>query len=451
MNYIPIPNRIILSVSQLNRESSQLLGDHFLSVYVAGEISNLSTPASGHIYFSLKDANAQVRCAMFKSQQQRLTIKPENGNQVIVKAHVALYEPRGDFQLIIEHIEVAGDGVLQKAFEAMKRKLLAEGLFDIQHKQKLPELPKTIGVITSPTGAAIRDILTVLKRRFSAVAVIIYPVQVQGENAKNQIADAIDTANRLQQTDLLILARGGGSLEDLWAFNEEMVARAIFASKIPIISAVGHETDVTISDFVADFRAATPSAAAESATPDQQHWLSLFIQFESRLTQLVKRKINQVQQSLDWLNRNLQQQHPGQKMSRNRQHIGQLESRLHLTIQTKLSQQNSVIQTKSALLWQFNPGIKIDNLKQRQFYLEKQLLSITKHRLEKFKHRLLNGSQTLNAVSPLATLNRGYALAVLQPSGEIIRSSDQLSIGDKTETKIASGNFTSVVTAINAE
>jgi exodeoxyribonuclease VII large subunit len=441
----------IMTVSELNRETSQLLSDHFLSVLVAGEISNLSMPSSGHIYFSLKDANAQVRCAMFRNQQRRASVRPENGKQVIVTAQVSLYEPRGDYQLVIEHIEEAGEGILQRAFEALKRKLIAEGLCDDAYKQSLPVLPKAIGVITSPTGAAVRDILTVLKRRFPAIPVIIYPVSVQGANAKNEIAAAIATANKLKHCEVIILARGGGSLEDLWAFNEEIVARAIFASKIPVISGVGHETDITIADFVADFRAATPTAAAEHATPDKQQWLALFIQLETRLKQLLQRKINQMQQSLDWVNKRLQQQHPGQKLSRNVQRIGELETRLNYAIQTQFRHKYSVIEAKTARLWQFNPAVAINAQKQRHDYLSKRLIAVTQRKLEQLNQRLLNVSQTLHTVSPLATLNRGYALAALQPSGEIIRSAAQLAIGDMTETRLAHGCYTSQIKTIEPE
>jgi exodeoxyribonuclease VII large subunit len=443
--------RKIITVTQLNRETSQLLGEHFQSVLVEGEISNLSTPSSGHIYFSLKDANAQVRCAMFRTQQRRLAFKPENGKQVIVKAQVSLYEPRGDYQLIIEHIEEAGDGALRRAFDALKLKLSEEGLFDSAYKQSLPTLPTTIGVITSPSGAAIRDILTVLNRRFAAVPVIIYPVAVQGDNAKHEIARAIATANRLKQCDVIILGRGGGSLEDLWAFNEEIVARAIFASEIPIISGIGHETDFTIADFVADLRAATPSAAAEHATPDQQQWLSRFMHLESRLQQQLQRKLNQKQQTLDWLIKRLQQQHPGQKLARNTRRMDELKSRLNQAIQTKLRHNRSLIETRTAKLWQHIPSITINSHKQRQLYLSKRLISAIERKLEQFNLRLLNSSQTLHAVSPLATLNRGYAMAIHQPTGKIIRSTEQLAIGDMVQTRLAQGQFTSQIKDIKRD
>lgn len=443
--------RNILTVSQLNRATSRLLDEHFLSVLVEGEISNLAQPSSGHLYFSLKDAGAQVRCAMFKTQQRRLGFKPENGKQVIVKAQVSLYEPRGDFQLIVEHIEEAGDGALRRAFEALKLKLLEEGLFDAENKQSLPALPKTIGVITSPSGAAIRDILTVLRRRFSAVSVIIYPVAVQGDNAKYEIAKAIALANEQRQCDVIILGRGGGSLEDLWAFNEEMVARAIFASTIPIISAVGHETDVTIADFVADLRAATPSAAAEHATPDQQEWLSRFVQLEARLQQQLHRKLNQKLQSLAWLTKRLQQQHPGQKLAKNAQRMDELELRLNQAMQTKIRHNKSHIEAKIAKLWQYSPAVTINNYKQKQDYLSKRLVTVTRHKLEGFHQQLLNVSQTLHAVSPLATLNRGYALVIHQPSGQIIRSTQQLKPGDMVETRLAEGRFSSQIKKINQD
>lgn len=441
---VPI-RRNIITVTQLNRETSQLLAEHFLSVLVEGELSNLSTPSSGHIYFTLKDASAQVRCAMFRTQQRRLAFKPENGKQVVVKAQVSLYEPRGDYQLIVEHIEEAGDGALRRAFDALKLKLSEQGLFDAAHKQALPTLPRAIGVITSPSGAAIRDILTVLQRRFAAIPVIVYPVAVQGDNAKHEIAKAIATANRHKQCDVIILGRGGGSLEDLWAFNEELVARAIYDSEIPIISAVGHETDFTIADFVADLRAATPSAAAEHASPDQQQWLSGFMHLELRLHQQMQRKLNQKQQALDWLSQRLQQQHPGQKLARNGKHMIELESRLHQAIRTKLRHLTGMVEARTARLWQHNPAIIINSHKQRQEYLSRRLTIAVTHKLEQLRQRLLNSSQTLHAVSPLATLNRGYTMTINSSTGEIISSTEQINIGDTVQTRLAQGGFTSQI------
>jgi exodeoxyribonuclease VII large subunit len=438
----------ILTVTQLNHAVSQLLEDHFMTVLVQGELSNLSQPSSGHCYFSLKDTNAQIRCALFRNQMLRLNFKPENGKQVVVRARVSLYEPRGDYQLIVESMELAGDGRLRQAFEELKRKLAAEGLFDSAHKKTLPVLPCAIGVITSATGAALHDILTVLKRRFTAIPVIIYPVAVQGEQAKHEIAQAIMIANQRQECDVLIVGRGGGSLEDLWAFNEEIVARAIFASNIPIISAVGHETDVTIADFVADFRAATPSAAAELASPDQSQWLSRFVQFEQRLQQLLQRKINQQQQTLDLLSKRLAQQSIEQKLVRNQQHLSALRKRLTQAIQNKLQQQHNLLAVKTAKVWQHNPAITIRHYQHRRAYLSHRLLSAIEQRLQQHQQRLVTASQTLNAVSPLATLSRGYALTIDPRSGQIIRSVTQLKQGDIIETRLAQGSFSSEIKTI---
>ncbi|GAB6142131.1 exodeoxyribonuclease VII large subunit [Methylosoma difficile] len=442
------PASSILSVSQLNRSVSRLLGEQFFSVWVQGEISNLSAPASGHWYFSLKDANAQVRCALFKNQQRRSGFKPENGKQVLVKAQVSLYEPRGDYQLIVDSMEEAGDGALRRAFDALKTKLASEGLFAAEHKQPLPTLPQCIGVVTSPTGAAIRDILTVLKRRFAAIPVIIYPVTVQGDNAQFDIAQAIATANQMGDCDVLIIGRGGGSLEDLWAFNEERVARAIFASRIPVISAVGHETDFTIADFVADLRAATPSAAAEHATPNQQDWLLRFVQLESRLQNQLNRKLQQQQQKLDWLNKRLQAQHSGKKLARNQQRLSELQIRLSQAVRRQLLQRQNHLEAKTAKLWQFHPRQKLAGHQQHCDYLSQRLFAAVNQQIEKRQQSLLNASQTLHAVSPLATLNRGYALVSAPSSGQIIHSTAQLQIGKQVQVRLAEGRFNSQVIEI---
>ncbi len=434
----------IYSVSELNRETGWLLNEHFLSILVEGEISNLSIPASGHCYFTLKDAYAQVRCAMFRSQQRK-SFRPENGKQVVVKAQVSLYEPRGDYQLIVDHIEEAGRGALQRAFDALTQKLAAEGLFAQEAKKPLPAIPKAIGIITSPTGAAVRDILTVLRRRFAAIPVIIYPATVQGEQAKYDICAAIATANQLKQCDVLILARGGGSLEDLWVFNEEMVARAIFESDIPIISGIGHETDVTIADFVADLRAATPSAAAEHATPDLAQWQDKFTDLEIRLRNHLQRHLQQQQQKLDWLLGRLQQQHPKQQLTRNLQRLDELAMRLTNALPQRLAYHHNSVETLTARLWQCSPMSAISNHRQQQTYLKERLANAANTHLKRLDQRLVNASQTLHAVSPLATLNRGYALVSQQTTGQLIKSSSQVKVGDKIITQIADGKFSSRV------
>jgi exodeoxyribonuclease VII large subunit len=438
----------VYSVSQLNREAKRLLATHFLNLQVAGEISNLSTPSSGHIYFTLKDSQAQIRCAMFKGQQQRLRFKPSNGNQVIATAQVSLYEPRGDYQLVIDHLEEVGDGALRLAFEKLKVKLLQEGLFDQHRKQALPLIPKQIGVITSATGAAIHDILTVLKRRFPAIPVLIYPVAVQGESAKFEIAQALATANLHQQVDVIILARGGGSLEDLWAFNEEIVARAIAASEIPVISAVGHEVDVTIADFVADLRAATPSAAAEHVVPHQEAWLNAFDALEKQLSQLIQRRLLQHQQQLAWLDKALQQQHPGQKLQRNAQRLDELEQRINQAIQHKLRDCQQQLAIGHHQLKQWQPSQRINSHQQHLSYLQQRLQRSIELKLSRLKTRQAAICQTLQAVSPLATLERGYAISQRQDNQQIIKSSQQLTINDLMLTRFAQGHVVSEVKEI---
>ena len=438
----------IYSVSDLNKETKNLLASHFSSIQVEGEMSNLSTPSSGHIYFSLKDAKAQIRCAMFKSQQRRLNFKPENGKLVIISAQVSLYEARGDYQLIVDKMQEAGKGDLQIAFEQLKTKLLHEGLFDQSLKQSLPEIPDHIGIITSPTGAAIHDILSVLKRRFPAIPVLIYPTSVQGEPSKFEITQTIEKANQQKQVDVLLLARGGGSIEDLWAFNEECVARAIAKSKIPIISGIGHEVDFTIADFVADLRAPTPSAAAENAVPDQQVWLSRFKTIEHQLHQQIQRQLSLCQQSTNWLSKRLQQQHPGQQLQRHAQTLDNLELSLLRTMQSKIRHYKSQLENKNSLLQQQNPANKIIRYQQQQNYLSHRLNIVMQHKLETLQRKYLSLVHTLNAVSPLATLERGYAIVTNPKTSEVIRSSQQLSINNMIKTRLAHGEIISQIKEI---
>jgi exodeoxyribonuclease VII large subunit len=441
----------IYSVSELNRETKDLLSCHFSLIQVEGEISNLSQPASGHIYFSLKDKKAQVRCAMFKSQLRRLNFIPKNGTQVIVSAQVSLYEARGDYQLIADKIQQAGEGDLQLAFEQLKSKLNSEGLFDQNIKQTPPPLPRHIGVITSPSGAAVHDILSVLKRRFPSIPVLIYPTAVQGESAKFEIVRAIETANQHGLVDVILLARGGGSLEDLWSFNEENVARAIVKSKIPIISGIGHEVDFTIADFVADLRAPTPSAAAETAVPNQQSWLSAFQTIELQLQQIIQRQLSQYRQSTQWLNKRLQQQHPEQQYQRHAQTVDHLEARLLRAIQSKIRHDKSLIANQNNVLQLHNPANRIVRYQEQLQYLNNRLNRAVHSKLEKLKGKHLYIIQALNTISPLATLERGYSIASLADSSSIISSSNQLSIDDKIKTRFAHGHIISQVKEITHE
>lgn len=450
-NKTPVSETKIYSVSELNKETKNLLSSYFSYIQVKGEISNLSTPSSGHIYFTLKDQKAQIRCAMFKSQQRRLNFKPENGKQVIISAQVSLYEARGDYQLIADKMQEAGKGDLQLAFDQLKTKLLNEGLFDQALKQAIPDIPKQIGIVTSATGAAIHDILTVLNRRFPAIPVLIYPTAVQGDNSKFEISKAIEMANLQKQVDVIILTRGGGSLEDLWAFNEECVARAIVKSKIPIISAIGHEVDFTIADFVADLRSPTPSAAAENVVPDQQIWYARFQAIEHQLQQIIQRQLAQHHQSLSWLTKRLQQQHPGQQLQRHAQALDNLEIRLVRTIQSKIKHSSNQISQQNNLLQRHNPVDRIIRYKEQQQYLSNRLNMAMQHRLKTLHRKQLSLIQTLNAVSPLATLERGYAIVSESNTSKIIRSSQQLSINDKIKIRLAHGEVISQIKEINNE
>ncbi len=440
----------VFSVSQLNNSVKSLLEQNFFAIQVNGEISNLSHPSSGHIYFTLKDERAQVRCAMFRSQVQRLKFRPENGLQIQASANVSLYEARGDYQLIINQLQEAGDGALRRAFEQLKEKLAAKGLFAPEHKKILPLIPTSIGIITSPSGAAIRDILSVLKRRFPTIPIIIYPVLVQGNEAKYAINQAIINANQRKDCDVLILARGGGSLEDLWAFNEEIVANAIFKSRIPIISGIGHETDTTIADYVSDLRAATPTAAAEHCTPDARQWLGQFQAYEYQLAQLMQNKLQQHTRHVEWITKNLNQQHPGKRLEIQAQRLDELELRLKSTLQNQLNQAQSNLKAHQAQLWQFNPTHKIEQLKNRYTNLNRRLNNSIKNKLHENQQKFTLLSQTLNVVSPLATLQRGYTLTSTEQN-VLLSSSAQLIVGQSIKTRFASGTITSQIQEINHE
>ena len=322
----PVAQRDVYTVSRLNRSARAILEGSFPLLWVEGEISNLSRPSSGHWYFSLKDEAAQVRCAMFRNRNMYMNVTPQNGDQVLLRVQVSLYENRGDYQLIVEHLEEAGDGALRRAFDLLKQRLAKEGLFDAARKRPLPALPRRIGVITSPHGAALRDVLSVLRRRYPAIPVLIYPTAVQGASAAQDVAATIRLASARNECDVLIVARGGGSLEDLWAFNEEVVARALHACTIPVVTGVGHETDFTIADFVADQRAPTPSVAAEMVSPNRAEWQRRLTQLKQRVAGFMTAKLADGQRTLHWLTTRLQ--HPAQRLARQAQRMDELELRL---------------------------------------------------------------------------------------------------------------------------
>lgn len=432
------PDRDLLTVSQLNRRAKQLLETHMPLLWVEGELSNVSQPSSGHWYFTLKDDQAQVRCAMFRNRNMLVRFMPQQGQQVILRARVSLYEGRGDYQLIAEHMEEAGSGALQRAFDELKIKLAAEGLFDEAFKQPLPALPRHIAVITSPTGAAIRDILSVLKRRFPAIPVTVIPVAVQGKESAPQIVRAIELANRARLFDVVILARGGGSLEDLWPFNEETVARAIFASELPIVSAVGHEVDFSIADFVADLRAPTPSAAAELLTPNAEDWLETFVGYEVLLEQAIKRQLQTARQTLYWLRTRLR--HPGERLQQQAQRLDGLELRLVRAVDRQLLHYHTRLNTLVLRQKPLQPSLRLQRLNQQLAQAYKSLLKNTQRHVQTQQQRLGEAVRLLQTVSPLNTLQRGYAI-MTDEQQRVITSSTQLTPGDTVNTRLAQGEL----------
>ncbi|PLY15624.1 MAG: exodeoxyribonuclease VII large subunit [Sedimenticola sp.] len=446
----PLEQRDIYSVSRLNGEVRAVLEGSFPLVWVQGEISNIAQPSSGHIYFSLKDSHAQVRCAMFRMKRQYLRFQPANGNQVLIRARISLYEGRGEFQLIVEHMEAAGEGALRQAFEELKRQLAEQGLFDTARKRVLPRFPKSIGIITSPSGAAIRDVLTVLKRRCPAIPVIVYPVPVQGETAAREIIDAIRLANRRNECDLLILTRGGGSLEDLMAFNDEQLARSISDSAIPVISAVGHEVDFTIADYVADHRAPTPSAAAELASPDTEELLTKTAQLERRMRMQAEQTLRRKRQTLEHLIRRLDQRHPGAQLQQKQQRTDELEQRLHRSLNTRLVHAQQQLDMHIARLFARTPGHTLNKLQSRIDSQQTKLRHAIQATITLRKQRLTLAAASLNALSPLATLERGYSITRHAERG-IVRDAASLSPGDRIHTQLAKGSVTSRVIAPNAD
>ena len=441
--------RDIYTITRLNREVRAVLEDSFPpSLWVRGEISNLAQPGSGHLYFSLKDKHSQVRCAMFRGANRHLRFAPENGQEVLVRAGVSLYEGRGEFQLIVESMEPAGAGALQQAFEKLKQRLLEEGLFADEHKQPIPAFPKTIGVVTSPAGAAVRDIIQVLRRRYAMAGIIVYPVPVQGEGAAQQITQTIDVANRRQECDVLILARGGGSLEDLWSFNEEVVARAIHHSIIPVVSGIGHEIDFTIADFVADQRAPTPSAAAELVSPDSAALKStlnnLYSQLHLRITGLLAGHMRNVTQLSKRLPR------PTYLLQNMTQRMDDLAVRLKLALDNGIALHRVRLNRFADILRGRSPLQRLAGYRNKCSVLEKQLQNHLMRSLHARNDQLDYLSRSLKTVSPLATLERGYAI-VTDEDENIVRRADQLSENAEISTRFSKGSVQSTVNRVNAD
>jgi len=445
-----IDDRDIYTPSRLNGEARVLLERGFGSVWLEGEISNFSRPGSGHWYFSLKDSEAQLRCAMFRQKNMLVNFPPKDGAHVLLRGRVSVYEPRGDYQFIAEYMEEAGEGALRRQFEQLKIKLAAAGLFAVERKRTLPALPRRIGIVTSPTGAAIRDILHVLKRRFPSIPVLIYPVAVQGKDAAGQIANAIQLADTRQDCDVLIVARGGGSLEDLWSFNEEIVAHAIFNCSIPIISGVGHEIDFTIADFVADVRAPTPSAAAELATPDRQAWLHNLSVMQQHLFNGLQRRLNDLKSAFNWLTQRLQQLHPGVQLRQRAQRIDELEQRLFRAWQFDIEQRKRLLGMRQAKLNGHSPAMLLSQARGRVQHLQSQLFNCIKSQQQAVKGRFEVAARALNTLSPLATLGRGYAI-VTGKDGKVITDACTVNVGDTITARLARGNLIATIHEVDKQ
>ena len=430
----------IFTVTRLNSTVRMILEQDLGLVWLTGELSNLAMPSSGHWYFSLKDMSAQVRCAMFKGNNRRVPFRPQDGMQVLVQARVSLYEPRGDYQLIIESMQPAGDGMLALRFEELKRRLGAEGLFDEGRKRPLPREPRAVGLVTSATGAALYDMLTVLGRRAPDLPVFIYPTQVQGSAATAQIVAAIALANRRAEVDVLIVGRGGGSLEDLWCFNEEAVARAIVHSTIPVVSAVGHEVDVTISDFAADLRAPTPSAAAELVAPDSSARAQRLVHLHQRLTQAMNRHQTAARHGFVLLQKRLEHQDPKRRLEQQSQRLDELDRRLQQLLASRLHLGERRLANLELRLQAQSPEKHLAAGKRRHQLAEERLHALIARRRDLARHRLAMLSARLDGVSPLATLGRGYAI-VRTPSGEVISRAGQVSAGQPLVTTLAEGHL----------
>ena len=438
----------VLSVTSLNRLAKSLLEGHFPAVTVEGEISNLARPSSGHWYLTLKDKSSQLRCAMFVNRNRQVRFRPDNGQQVIVRGKLSIYEGRGDYQLIVDSMEEAGDGALRRAFEELKARLAEEGLFAEQHKREVRNNYRHIGLITSATGAAIRDLVSVFARRFPATQLTLIPVAVQGQQAAAEIAAAIARANRLRDTlqlDALIVGRGGGSLEDLQAFNEELVARAIFASELPITSAVGHEIDFTIADFVADLRAPTPSAAAELMSPAQQDYLDQFRGYRQMLTQMLRQRLGRWQQTLTALQRHLKR--PDRRLQEHAQTLDRLETRLQRSQQQLLLRRSEQIKQLRRALASHSPA---QRLRQSRLDLQRWQRGLTlaiQQRLQVTRSNLGRISHSLDTVSPLNTLARGYSITY-DDQQQVIRQCQQVQPGDTLVSRLADGTVRSTVDSI---
>ena len=424
----------VFSVGELNRTVRDFLEQHFSTIWVCGEISNLSCPVSGHLYFTLKDEQGQIRCAFFRNRHIRAMPALKNGQRVLVNAKLSVYPERGDYQLIIESLQDAGEGLLQQQFEALKKKLLAEGLFDPARKRPLPKFIQTLGVITSSTGAALQDVLSVLKRRFALVKVIVYCAQVQGAEAPKQLIAALKQANTENRCEVILLTRGGGSLEDLSAFNDENLARAIAASRLPTVSAVGHEIDFTIADFVADVRAPTPSAAAEMLSQHGEDVMNRLHHIQKYLIQNLNSQLDQGVRTLTHLQKRLKD--PRQQLQQKYQHLDFLWSIVHKNIHRILTQNQYEFLSLFERLRQQNPQLKIFRFKEHLRFLEQGLKHGFKTEILNAQLKLFSLTEKLEAYSPLKTLSRGFAIVEFAEKQSLVTEANQVNPGDKIRVRL---------------
>jgi exodeoxyribonuclease VII large subunit len=432
--------RKILSPTQLNTLARDLLEGAFPLIWVEGELGNLSRPGSGHLYFTLKDARAQVRCAMFKPKSQWLNFVPREGLRVMARGRLTLYEARGDYQLVIDHLEEAGEGALRRAFEALKARLTAEGLFDEARKRPLPVHLHRLGVITSPSGAAVRDVISVLARRFPLLEVDVLPVQVQGESAPAQIVSMLRRAAASGRYQALLLTRGGGSLEDLWAFNDEQLARAIAASPVPVVSAVGHETDFSLADFAADLRAPTPSVAAELLVPDQRDLLNRLQSLHRQLGQHHAQQLRQRMQRADRAALRLQALRPQARLELLRQRQQDAIRRLHASWHDQQRRRLAALRHAAAVLRANQPQRRLRVLRERLAALQTRPQAAVARQLQREALKLRGLARSLEAISPLATVARGYAL-ITGEDGALVRSVRQVGAGQQVQARLGDGSL----------
>ena len=429
----------IISVSEINRRAKSILEENFPFVWIQGEVSNFFSAASGHWYFSLKDESSEIRCAMFANKSHRITFEPKNGDHLVLNGTLSIFEGRGQYQIIVEHIELAGEGALLKAFEELKKKLLTEGLFDDSLKKKLPSYPRSIAVVTSPDGAVIQDIINVLSRKSPFFNLTVVPTLVQGEKAAPLICVALNKASNLENIDLIILARGGGSIEDLWAFNNEEVARAIVNCPIPLVSAIGHETDFTISDFVADIRAPTPSIAAEIISQPYSELKETLEGYQSYLLKSVESQFDSQRTRITNLIKRIR--HPGDKLREIGQKVDYLETALIQEMHQKVSFKKNQLNLTQLSLQQNSPQNKV---KEAKVYLQnasKDLLKAFNLKIERKRKLLGELVATIEAVSPLSVLARGYSIISTEPDGKILSSSNQVKIGQTISAVLNKGSI----------